>query len=261
MTRYSSSFLYSFEFTIILLVLLITLYLGKKKNDWRSLKVYLIAGIIHSTVELIAEGTGTRIIENPVIYGIIPFNYPLIPFVLGFFEGGFFCLMAFYLVCWLSNKDNLAKKIFILFGISMIIFLTIVGSTVHQAILLNPSTFSFTRREMFNLNTLLTMIIMTTATVIYFALKKGTTKRVWASLFYFWLGMYLFTAFLVVPLHIFGIRFIEVQIAPDTFVTTGILEQIIMMYLYNAIFESTLFFLPNYAIFYQFKIISIDEKK
>ena len=109
MTRYSTSLLYTAEFLFDILFLAMVLILYVRGLDKKSLWVYIIFGLLHSVMELIAEGTGTRVIKDAMIFSI-PVGYPFLPFVLGFFEGGFICLGAYHFTRAILNKDKLSMK-------------------------------------------------------------------------------------------------------------------------------------------------------
>ncbi|MFX0189088.1 MAG: hypothetical protein ACFE8A_15290 [Candidatus Hodarchaeota archaeon] len=79
------------------MVFIILLYFYIRDIDKDSLKLYLITGLSHSVLELIAQGGRIRVIEDAYIFQI-PIGYPYICFILGFFEGGLISLAAYHFV-------------------------------------------------------------------------------------------------------------------------------------------------------------------
>ncbi|MHA1439293.1 MAG: hypothetical protein ACTSPD_17110 [Promethearchaeota archaeon] len=104
MSRYSTAMLYTFEFIIVLVLFFILIFFYIKDIDKKSLWVYVITGVFHSIMELIAEGLGVRVIKNASIF-TISVGYPFLPIILGFFEGGMICLGAYHFTRIIVNKD------------------------------------------------------------------------------------------------------------------------------------------------------------
>ena len=248
MSRYSSDMLYTFEFIICIAMLVLLIFLAKKRGEKHSLYVYLLTGLLHSIIELVAEGTGNRVISETYLFGKIFITYPFLPFILGFFEGGLFCLIAYHFVRMVMNHDRFSLKFFSVSSIFFFVMNTLGGLRMQSG----PTT--FTRREIFSIGTIITMIIFIAIAVGYFLLKKDIPPKQRKSLFYFYIGLILVTVFMVLPLHILGIRFIEIFQDP-LYIYASIPEQILVMYGYSLSLEAAGFFLPFFILIYHFKWI------
>ena len=250
MSRYSTDLLYTFEFLACIFFLVLLVILAKKYGEKHSLYVYIVTGLLHSTIELVAQGMGVRVISATYLFGKIYISYPFLPFILGFFEGGLFCLMAYHFVRIMINRDRFSVKFFSIFASAFVVLITFGGIRMHS----EAST--LTRREVFNLGNIIVLIVFITISVGYFLLNKRVTSAHRKSFFYFYLGLILVTIFMVLPLHILSIRFIEVY-QGGGYVYASLPEQILVMYGYSLAFEAAGFFLPFYVIIYHFKWIDL----
>ncbi|MFX1450086.1 MAG: hypothetical protein ACFFCM_04545, partial [Promethearchaeota archaeon] len=222
-----------------------------------SLFVYILTGILHSIIELIAEGTGTRVISITYLFGILQIGYPFTAFILGFFEGGLFCLIGYHIVRIFMNRDKFSLKFTSIVSIIFLIFSTLGGLNTRMSLKSNPFVLTITRREIFSIGALILLIISYTVSFSYFFLNKNVPSNHRISLIYFYLGVIFFTAVLIVPIHILGVRFIEVY-QNFIFMNASFIEQIIVMYGYSIVLEAAGFFLPFYVIIYHFKLIELE---
>ncbi len=253
MSRYSTDMLYTFEFIICVFMFILLALLARYKGEKNSLFVFILTGLLHSVIELVAEGTGVRVISETYLFGKLFISYPFLPFILGFYEGGIFCLMAYHFVRILINKDRFSLKFFLIFGIGFLVLITL------GAFRMQSGSIIFTRRQIFSLGNLILLLICYTIAIGYFTLKKNISSRVRKSFLLFYLGLILITALMVIPLHIGGIRFIEVY-EGGSYYYASILEQILVLYGYSLVFEAAGFFLPFYVLIYHFKLIEIQDK-
>ncbi len=256
MSRYSTDALYSFEFTFIFVLFFILIIFWKKLNDKNSLKVYVTTGLLHSIVELVGQGTGARRISTTYLFGVLQVGYPVLPIILGFFEGGLFCLIAYHVVRILANKDAFSLKFALIFSAIMGTLITLGGLSIKQELKSNPFAIIFTRRIIFLPQVLIILIAFFIISFGYFFLKKDIPKEHKKGFIYFYVGMVYVTALMIVPLHILGVRFIEVY-QNFIFVYASPLEQVTVMYGFNIAIESAGYFLPYYIIIYHFKWIEI----
>lgn len=256
MSRYSTGILYNFEFLVCISIFLVLLFFWKKFKEKNSMSVYLITGTLHSVVELIAEGVGTRVISITTLFGIIKLGYPFTAFILGFFEGGLFCLMAYYVVRIFMNKDRFALKFVLIFSIIFSILITLGAINMNMTIKSNPFSIIFTRREIFSSTAIILLILFFIISFSYFFLNKKILFKYKKSLLYFYFGMIYVTVLFIVPLHILAIRFIEVN-QNNIFIYASLTEQIIIMYGFNIGLEAAGYFLPYYIIIYYFKLIEL----
>ncbi len=242
--------LYTFEFVICIFIFILLSILAKKSGEKNSLIVYTFTGILHSIIELVAEGTGVREISNTYLFGRFYIGYPFLPFILGFFEGGLFCLLAYHFVRLVMNRDKFSMKFFSGFAIFFFTLITL------GAIRMPSEGPIYTQREIFNTGNIIFLIACYSFTIGYFLLNKKVTSVHRKSLLWFYLGLLLVTVLMILPLHVFGIRFIEVN-QGGIIIRASILEQILVMYGYSLAFEAAGFFLPFYVIIYHFKLIDL----
>ncbi len=257
MSRYTTDTIYNFEFLVVIIIFLVLLILWKKTGEKNSLKVYILTGILHSIIELVGEGSGTRVISTTYLFGIIQIGYPFTAFILGFFEGGLFCLMGYHVVRILMNKDGFSLKFTAILSIIFLIFSTLGAINARMSLRSNPFAIIITRREIFSIGAIILLIISFIVSFGYFFLKKNIPSGHRISLIYFYLGVIFFTAVLIVPLHVGGVRFIEVY-QNFVFMHASFIEQLIVMYGYSIVLEAAGFFLPFYVIIYHFNLIELE---
>ncbi len=252
--------LYTFELIVSIVIFLVVVYFNRKNIDKNSLWVYLLTGIGHSILELVAQGTGTRKIENAYVFNNIPLIYPFTAFILGFFEGGLFCLAAYYFVKSVALKDKFSTKIFIALSVSLFIIIFLGAITMRISIDSGASDVSLTRRDIFSPYSLILMIILYSFSIGYFALNKSIPKKEKLTLLYFYLGVNIFTFIVIFPNHIMGIRYIEKSL-DGTYITASLLEQILVMYGYNIGLDAAGYFMAYYVIIYRFHLIEFKREQ
>ncbi|MHA1264993.1 MAG: hypothetical protein ACTSRS_07120 [Candidatus Helarchaeota archaeon] len=252
MSRYSTDMLYSFEFVFIVLLGILLIIFMKKFQERNSLFVYGLTGLLHSIIELVAEGTGVRVISKTYLFGTFYLSYPFLPFILGFFEGGFYCLVAYHFVRMIINRDSFSRKFFFIFTI-LFAMLSTLG-----ALGLKTGVTTFTRRAIFHPGILIFLAICYTFSISYFLLKKRVTSTHRRSFLAFYIGLIFITLAMVLPLHLLGVRFIEVY-QGGSYVYASLFEQIIVLYGYSLALEAAGYFLPFYVIIYHFKLIQFNE--
>jgi len=250
MSRYSTDMLYTFEFVVSISFFILLFILWRKYGEKNSLLVYLFTGLLHSAVELLAQGSGIRAISSTYLFGTILVSYPFLPFILGFFEGGLYCLLAYHFVRLMMNRDRFSLKFFSFFAIFFI------ATSTLGALSMQSGVATFTRREIFSLGPVILLSIFIIISLGYFIFNRRVTTVHRKSFFYFYLGLFLVTAMMVIPLHILGIRFIEVY-QEGTYVYASFFEQIAVMYGYSLAIEAAGFFLPYYVLIYHFKLIEL----
>ncbi|MHA1292658.1 MAG: hypothetical protein ACTSQJ_08345 [Promethearchaeota archaeon] len=256
MSRYSTAMLYTFEFIIVLVLFFILIFFYIKDIDKKSLWVYVITGVFHSIMELIAEGLGVRVIKNASIF-TISVGYPFLPIILGFFEGGMICLGAYHFTRIIVNKDKYSMKFFT-FLYAIIFTLILFGSFLMKKQLEeNPSEITLTRRELFTQASLILLIIFYSIALSYFLLNRQIDKKKKITLFYFFIGVILYTSVMNIPTHIAGIRYIEVK-ENSSYVPASFFEQIFALYVLDLVIESG-FYIQYYVIIYHFNLIEFES--
>lgn len=256
MSRYANYLIYTFEFLFSVVVLIIVIFLYLKKIERNSLKVYLITAFFHTILELIAEGTGTRVINDASLFGI-PIGYPFLPIILGFFEGGLICLGAYHFTRIVVNKDKFSLKFFIL--LYFIPFTLILFGSIMMRIQLEnePASLSLTRRALLTPMSLILLSIFYSIAVIYLILKKDLKRNDRLAFLYFFIGVVLYTSVMNVPTHIAGVRYIEIMENGD-YVYADWFGQIVIMYGFDLLLESG-FYIHYFVIIHYFKMIDIDQ--
>lgn len=256
-TRHASLNLYTVEFIGSVIVLLICLMLKKFRHESKSLTVYLLTGLGHSIVELIIEGLSVRMVEESLLFGIVPLNYPWICFILGYFEGGIFCLIAFYVFEYGLAKENFTKKMSFGSGLIILLFGIINGMITQFALTHNPENYLFTQRQFFTIKNIIIYGVFLLISVIFVLF----TRKLWPDVgkglkFYYW-GLVWVTFVFIFPAHIFGIRYIT--IVYNGIQTTGsIWTQIIMMYGLQLFVDGTCTLIQYYPILF---LIEKRQKK
>ncbi|MFX1338300.1 MAG: hypothetical protein ACFFDK_06805 [Promethearchaeota archaeon] len=256
-SRYATPAIYTFEFIVSVIIFLFVLYLNLKDFDKKSIWVFLIASALHSITELIAQGVGTRIIEDAYLFNV-PINYPITAIIIGFFEGGFIALGAYHFVRVLANKDPLSIK-FVIITLTILMGFLLLGSYYMRIqIDSNLSPVTLTRRDIFAPNAIILLIFLFSITITYFSLSKKVQPNERITLLYWYLGLALFSLLLVLPTHIFQVRYIEVK-NNGGYAPVSVIEQIIIMYGYNICIEATGFLIYIYIFIYHFDLIEIKK--
>ena len=259
MSRYSTDIFYTFEFIVCITILCILIFFAKKSGEKKSLYVYLVTGFLHSIIELIAEGVGNRVISETYLFSVIYLTYPFLPFILGFFEGGLYCLLAYHFVRYLMNRDRFSLKFFLSFTIVFLTFISLGAMRMQSDVLTDPLAVTFTRRALLSISTLILYTVFYIVSIGYFLLNKRVTSRHRLSFFYFYIGLIVVTALMVIPLHLAGIRFIEYS-QNGSYFYASIPEQILVLYGYSLAIEAAGIFIPYYVIIYHFNLIQINPK-
>lgn len=259
MARYATDLLYIFEFLFVVILFLILLLMWKKsgKIGKNSLLVYIISGLYHTGIELLAQGTGNREVPEITI-NAITIGYPFLPFVLGFFEGGLFCLVAYHFVNYMIQKSRFSKKFVVIFTIVLLFFIILNSIKSYFDLLIDPSGYDFTAREIFSVPTIILIIICFVIPFGYFFLNKNISKIYKKSFIYWYIGLIIFTLALALPLNVFGVRYIAAYNG-SSYVPVSILGQFLVLYVYSLSLEAAGFFLPIYIILYKFKIVQFED--
>ena len=103
MVRVTTPFFYTLEFLVALGVFLLVVYLFVRNIDKKSLLVFIIAGAINTSIELMLQGLGMRVIEGAFFFNS-PIGFPFICFILGFYEGGVKTLIAYHFMVEVSHS-------------------------------------------------------------------------------------------------------------------------------------------------------------
>ncbi|MHA1293877.1 MAG: hypothetical protein ACTSQJ_14565 [Promethearchaeota archaeon] len=258
MSRYGSAVIYTFEFlfSVGLIAILVVLYW--KKLDRNSLPVFLISSMFHTILELGAQGLGIRVVTGAMIFSI-EIGYPFICIIIGFFEGGLVGFSAYHFVQWIDKNETYSRNIFLGVSLFLIGFFTIHNLLSQLYFADATSVASITRREIFSPLSILFLIILFLIPILYIFLYKGVLPEERKLLLSFYLGLSLFTLVIIIPNHLSGLRFIEIRTG-DTYKKAPLLDQILIMYGYNGLFESGGFLIQHFIVLHYFGFLRYQKK-
>jgi hypothetical protein len=222
--------------------------MGIERN---SLWVFLVTGGFHSVIEAIIALTGVRKIENARILNR-SISFPLPALIVGFFEGGIISLAAFHFARAITYYDSFSIWLFncfcIIFGL-----LTLIGSVIiRKQRDSNPTHLQITRRKLFTPGSVCLLLIFFLIACGYLLFNWSISPQAWKSLLYFFTGVVIFLAVMIIPLHCLGIRFIEIR-TTDGYVRASPFEQIAIMYPFNTILEAG-WFVCNWVLIHALKL-------
>lgn len=100
--RYSGDLAYPAALVAVWAV--ISLYLALRGRDRTLWRVYLVASLFWTAVELYIQGTGTRTWVAPPVIAGFPVGFPLTALIQGFSEGGVPTAFAFLAARWAVEK-------------------------------------------------------------------------------------------------------------------------------------------------------------
>ncbi|MHA1894091.1 MAG: hypothetical protein ACTSX4_06300 [Candidatus Helarchaeota archaeon] len=248
-TRYVTSMLYTFELLFATAVLISCIIIARRKKDKIPLWIFLATTLFHTCIELWAEGFGIRVVEDTVLFNLIPIVYPITPIILGLFEGGLVGLSGLLLTRILLYKDKFALK-FLSSIIGALLFFEIMGIfTIKKVLFENPAALEITRREVFGIGSIIILIIMYTVAIIGILPWKKVSKTGKIGLLYYYLGLVLITTAMDIPLHISGLRYAEI-FNGTTYVRVNILLDILILYVFDIGVEAAGFFIAYYVIYH-----------
>ncbi|MHA1753485.1 MAG: hypothetical protein ACTSYZ_14065 [Candidatus Helarchaeota archaeon] len=257
-SRYTTDLLYTFELIFAVAICISCIIVALLKKDKAPLLVFLLTTAFHSTVELIAQGMGTRMVETTLLFGVIPVGYPFIPIIMGLFEGGLVGLSGLLFMRCIIYKDKFAFKYFLLI-IAILLFFEISGYLmITRMLLTNPAELEITRRQIFSEGGIIVLIVMYSVSVIGILPWKSIPRKIKFGLLYYYLGIVLISLCMIIPLHVGGIWYIE-YFNGVSYSRVNIFLDILIMYGYNGLVESAGFFMGYYVIFYYLKLLK-DRK-
>ena len=248
-TRYVTSMLYTFELLFATIILISCIIIATRKKDKVPLWIFLATALFHTCIELWAEGFGIRVVEDTILFNLIPISYPITPIILGLFEGGLVGLSGLLLTRILLYKDRFALK-FLSCVIGALLFFEIIGIfSIKKVLLENPGALEITRREVLGSGSIIILIIMYVIAIIGILPWKKVSRNGKVGLLYYYLGLVLITIAMDIPLHVSGLRYAEI-FNGTTFVRVNILLDILILYGFDIGVEAAGFFIAYYVIYY-----------
>ncbi|MHA1271310.1 MAG: hypothetical protein ACTSPY_16070 [Candidatus Helarchaeota archaeon] len=254
MTRYVTDSLYTFELIFSLGILSICIIIALIKKDKVPFWIFLLTTLFHSILELVAQGVGDRVVETTYLFGIIPVGYPIIPIIIGLFEGGLVGISGVLLMRGVVYKDKFSIKVLLLI-VGILLLFEIIGTVmIRNNLAIDPSALEITRRHLFTPGSAALLIATYSIGILGIIPWKKIPKKIKWGLLYYYFGLIIISAGMVIPLHITGVRYIE-YFNGSTYVRADPFLDILIMYGYNAMIESAGYFMAYYVIFYYLKLL------
>lgn len=244
--RYSTSSLYTFELVVVLVVWAVALALWRA-GDRRPLAVYAIAGIYDAVVELVAQGSGVRAIPEARLFGVAPVGYPVLPFILGFFEGGVLLLTGYEILRGERDGDRRARRVGL--GLALgLLALIIPGALFMRAQLAaDPSALTITSRALFRPGSLALLAACYAIAIGWVALASPTPARDRRGLLAWYAIVAAVAAIWYTPAFLTGGRGVGI-LQDGAWVPVSLPRQIGVVYGFSILFEAAGFYLPVYVL-------------
>ncbi|MHA1143261.1 MAG: hypothetical protein ACTSRW_00845 [Candidatus Helarchaeota archaeon] len=249
MTRYVTQLLYTFELIFSLGILASCAIVAILKKDKIPLWVFLATSGFHTCMELLAEGVGARVVESTLLFGIIPISYPFTPIILGLFEGGLVGLSGLLFMRAVLFRDKFSLWYFVIVC-SIMVLIEIPGAVlIQKTLLVNPAALEITRRDLFSIGSIIILVVMYGIAFVGILPWKKIPKEGKMGLLYYYLGLMIISVAMAIPLHVAGLRYIEI-FNGFAYYRTNIFLEILIMYGYTGAIESSGFFVGYYVIYY-----------
>jgi len=247
MVRYSTEALYTFEAAVVLAVWILVLVLWRQSGDARPLAVYVVGGLYNSGIELLAATSGTRTVTDVQLFGVLPVGFPVLPLILGFFEGGVLILVGFQLVRGILERDR--RALWVGLGVmgTLCALISVGAASMREQLAANPDALTLTVRALFTPGSLAILGGCCGVALAYvFGVRRGDARErkmllLWAA------GIALTCAAWYTPVFLSGARRIS-ALVDGSYVPVGMFEQIAVLYGFSLAFEAAGFYLPVYVI-------------
>jgi len=223
---------YTIEFIISFGVFLVLLLLYIKGIEKKSLTVFLLTGTINTLIEIILQTISLRIIENAYFF-FIPIGFPWICFIMGFFDGGVKNLFAYHMVKIFKDHNMLSKYINILLFATVFIIFLVYNIYISNVLNVNGVNITITQRNIFNISSILLLILSFSISIYYFFFSKNVLKEERKIFFQYALGLIVFLISWIFSSHILMTRYVAINgITP-----APICEQILLLWVYSLLVE------------------------
>lgn len=245
--RSSSHALYSFELVVVAMVWVLVLALWFRGGDRRPLWAYLAGGLYNTGVEVLAQTSGVRTMPDVLLFGTLPVGFPVLPFILGFFEGGVLLLAGFEVVRGLLERERRSLRVgaAIVVGVLALVIVGVVAMRARAAG--HGAVVEVTARALFSSGSLLILSVCY-AVGIGFALLDvrgdGHDRR---GLLLWYVVVASIAAAWYTPAFVAGTRGIA-RLQDGAYVPPGTIEQVAVLYGYSIVFEAAGFYLPVYVL-------------
>lgn len=245
MVRESTTFLYTFELVVVVAVAILVLVLWRTTGDARALAAYLVGGLYDSVIELLAAGSGARTVTPVALFGVLPVGFPVLPLILGFFEGGVLVLAAFELTRGILERDRRALRVGAGIVVALCVLITIGAVGMPGYLAAHPEEMIRTVRTLFAPTSLLILAASWGLTLAYvFGLGSARDPK---GLLVWYLTLLLAAGVWYTPVFVSGTRRIA-ALVDGTYQPVGMVEQVAVLYGFSLLFEAAGFYLPVYVI-------------
>lgn len=244
--RYATPSLYTFELAVVLAVWALVVALWRA-GDRRPLAVYVLAGLYDSAVELLAQGSGVRTIAAAPLFGVVAVGYPLLPFILGFFEGGVLLLTGYELLRGLRDGDRRARRVGL--GLTLgLLALIIPGALLMRAQLAtDPQALTLTTRALFRPGSIAILLACYAGALGWASLLSPTPARDRRGLLAWYAIVAAIAAAWYTPAFLTGGRSIG-ALRDGSWTLVSLPLQIGVLYGFSILFEAAGFYLPVYVL-------------
>jgi hypothetical protein len=248
MVRYSVPGLYAFELVAVIAAWVLVIALWRRAGgDAKPLAVYVIGGLYDSGIELLAQGTGVRAGPDASLFGVMPIGYPLLPFVMGFFEGGILLLAGFEILRGVTQRDRRSLRTGLGVTGTLAAFI-VAGAVVGRARLeTHPDLLILTTRVLFSKGSVAILVLCYGVSLAYVFLARSARAADRRRLLIWYAAVSTVAAIWYTPLFVTGGRRIA-TLVDGAYVPVGILEQLAILYGYSIVFEAAGFYLPVYVV-------------
>ena len=244
--RYATPSLYTFELVVVLAVWVVVAARWRA-GDRRPLAVYLVGGLYNSAVELLAQGSGVRVIADARLFGALALGYPLLPFLLGFFEGGVLLLTGYEILRGLRDGDRRALRVGL--GLTLgLLALIVPGALLMRAQLAaDPRALTLTTRALFRPGSIALLLACYAAAFGWASRFSPTPARDRRGLLAWYAIVAAVAATWYTPAFLTGGRSIgTLQGGAGTLVDLP--TQVAVLYGFSILFEAAGFYLPVYVL-------------
>ncbi len=247
MVRHSTQSLYTFEATVVLAVWIVVLVLWRRAGDRRALAVYVVGGLYDSAIEMLAATSGTRTITAVQLFGVIPVGFPLLPLILGFFEGGVLLLVGFELVRGILERDRAALAVGLGVMGALWALIAVGAAVMHAQLAANASDLTLTVRPLLTPGSLVILAGCYSVALAYvFGVRRGD-RRERQGLFLWYACIAITAAAWYTPVFVSGGRRIA-ALVDGSYLPVSMGEQLAVLYGFSLLFEAAGFYLPVYVI-------------
>jgi len=247
MVRESTTLLYSFELVVVVAAAILVLVLWRATGDARALGAYLVGGLYDSVIELLAAGSGARTVTPVALFGVLPVGFPVLPLILGFFEGGVLVLAAFELTRGVLERDRRALRVGagIVVALGALITIGAAGTDMPGYLVAHPEARVRTVRALFAPASLLILAASWGLTLAY-VFGRGSAGDP-KGLLVWYVTLLLAAGVWYTPVFVSGTRRIA-ALVDGTYQPVGMVEQIAVLYGFSLLFEAAGFYLPVYVL-------------